>query len=159
LDEICSRNRETSRSVWAVHAIKREYRAPPKYGSDPGVSVDRGTIAARGLMPLNSSRPRYLARVDDAFRVGHACRHDPADAAHSSNPVHPALFQVGCVGRSTLTGGSATAAIPRTHRRLAVRVMEEMSVLTPYRHAGRFLPPMRLTSSNAKARRTSIGRR
>ena len=73
--------------------------------------------------------------IDDAFRDGHRLiGMIQPDAAHSQNEKNPALFRVGCAGRITQlaeTGdGRYILELTGVSR---FRVIEEPSVLTPYR--------------------------
>src|SRR5487761_2605614 len=95
--------------------INAEYRGP---GDLPEVipvfPLPGALLLPRGQMPLNIFEPRYLAMVDDAFRDGHRLiGMIQPDVSHSPDEARPKLFRVGCVGR--------------------IKVIEEMTVLTPYR--------------------------
>jgi len=92
-------------------------------------------LLPRGQMPLNIFEPRYLAMVDDAFRDGHRLiGMIQPDSAHSSNVEQPALFRVGCVGRITQLAESGDGRyILELTGVSRFKVIEELSVLTPYR--------------------------
>src|SRR5580765_6621907 len=92
-------------------------------------------LLPRGQMPLNIFEPRYLAMVDDAFRDGRRLiGMIQPDVTHSPSEKNPLLFRVGCVGRITQlaeTGdGRYILELTGVSR---FKVVEEPSVLTPYR--------------------------
>jgi Lon protease-like protein len=92
-------------------------------------------LLPRGQMPLNIFEPRYLAMVDDALRDGHRLiGMIQPDASHSPNDAKPALFRVGCVGRITQLAESGDGRYILELTGVArFRVLEELTVLTPYR--------------------------
>ena len=117
--------------------INAEYRGPGELPEViPVFPLPGALLLPRGQMPLNIFEPRYLAMVDDAFRDGHRLiGMIQPDAAHSGGEKKtPALFRVGCVGRITQlaeTGdGRYILELTGVSR---FKVIEELSVLTPYR--------------------------
>jgi len=98
-------------------------------------------ILPRGRLPLNIFEPRYLNMIDDCLSgervIGMI---QPHDGAMGAEP--PALYPVGCVGRLTsfaeTTDGRYLVTLTGICR---FRVMEELSVATPYRQVvGDFRP-------------------
>lgn len=116
--------------------INAEYRGP---GDLPEVipvfPLPGALLLPRGQMPLNIFEPRYLEMVDDAFRDGHRLiGMIQPDLAHTKNEAHPALFRVGCVGRITQLAESGDGRyILELTGVSRFKVVEELSVLTPYR--------------------------
>jgi len=117
--------------------INAEYRGPGELPEViPVFPLPGALLLPRGQMPLNIFEPRYLAMVDDALRDGHRLiGMIQPDVAHSgSEKKTPALFRVGCVGRITQlaeTGdGRYILELTGVSR---FKVIEELSVLTPYR--------------------------
>ena len=116
--------------------INADYRGPAELPEViPVFPLPGALLLPRGQMPLNIFEPRYLAMVDDAFRDGHRLiGMIQPDVAHSSSEKNPALFSVGCVGCITQlaeTGdGRYILELTGVSR---FKVLEEPSVLTPYR--------------------------
>ena len=116
--------------------INIEYRGPADLPEIlPVFPLPGALLLPRGQMPLNIFEPRYLAMIDDAFRDGHRLiGMIQPDVTHSQSEKTPALFRVGCVGRITQlaeTGdGRYILELTGVSR---FRVIEEPSVLTPYR--------------------------
>jgi Lon protease-like protein len=116
--------------------INAEYRGP---GDLPEVipvfPLPGALLLPRGQMPLNIFEPRYLEMVDDALRDGHRLiGMIQPDMAHTRNEAHPALFRVGCVGRITQLAESGDGRyILELTGVSRFKVVEELSVLTPYR--------------------------
>jgi len=116
--------------------INAEYRGPADLPEViPVFPLPGALLLPRGQMPLNIFEPRYLAMVDDAFRDGHRLiGMIQPDAAHTENATRPSLFKVGCVGRITQlaeTGdGRYILELTGVSR---FKVVEELTVLTPYR--------------------------
>ena len=92
-------------------------------------------LLPRGQMPLNIFEPRYLAMVDDAFRDGHRLiGMIQPDIIHTEHRDRPTLFHVGCVGRITQLAESGDGRYILELTGIArFRVIEEATVLTPYR--------------------------
>jgi hypothetical protein len=116
--------------------INVEYRGPvdlPKV--IPVFPLSGALLLPRGQMPLNIFEPRYLAMVDDALREGHRLiGMIQPDAAHSPGAEHPALFQVGCVGRITQLAESGDGRyILELTGVSRFKVIDEIAVTTPYR--------------------------
>ena len=95
-------------------------------------------LLPRGQMPLNIFEPRYLAMIDDAM----ADRHRligmiQPDTAHPGPEDKPNLYKIGCAGRITQlaeTGdGRYLVELTGVAR---FRIVDEPSVLTPYRQCG-----------------------
>jgi hypothetical protein len=86
-------------------------------------------------MPLNIFEMRYLAMVDDAFRDGHRLiGMIQPDLTHSASEDKPKLFGVGCVGRITQFAESGDGRYILELTGVArFKVVEELTVLTPYR--------------------------
>jgi len=117
-------------------AINSEYRGP---GDLPEVipvfPLSGALLLPRGQMPLNIFEPRYLEMVDDALRDGHRMIGIiQPDAAHSKSEEHPKLFKIGCVGRITQFGETGDGRYILELTGIArFKIVEELSVLTPYR--------------------------
>jgi Lon protease-like protein len=101
----------------------------------PVFPLSGALLLPRGQMPLNIFEPRYLAMIDDALRSGHRLiGMIQPDAAHSTNPEHPALFHIGCVGRITQFGESGDGRYLIELTGVSrFKVIEELSAATPYR--------------------------
>ena len=89
-------------------------------------------LLPRGELPLNIFEPRYLAMVEDALRadriIGMAQPHDEQEG------LRPTIHSVGCIGKITQFAETGDGRLMLTLTGLArFRVVEEMSVLTPYR--------------------------
>jgi Lon protease-like protein len=116
--------------------INASYRGP---GDLPEVipvfPLPGALLLPRGQMPLNIFEPRYLAMVDDAFRDGHRLiGMIQPDLAHSASEDKPELFHVGCVGRITQFAESGDGRYILELTGVArFKVVEELTVLTPYR--------------------------
>lgn len=116
--------------------INAEYRGPAELPEIlPVFPLAGALLLPRGQMPLNVFEPRYLAMVDDSFRDGHRLiGMIQPDVTHSPSEARPVLFRVGCVGRITQlaeTGdGRYILELTGVSR---FKVIEEMTVLTPYR--------------------------
>jgi Lon protease-like protein len=116
--------------------INNEYRGPSDLPEIISVFPLPGALLLpRGQMPLNIFEPRYLAMVDDAFRDGHRLiGMIQPDVSHSPDEAHPKLFQVGCAGRITQLAESGDGRyILELTGITRFKVMEEQTVLTPYR--------------------------
>jgi len=116
--------------------INAEYRGPADLPSIiPVFPLPGALLLPRGQMPLNIFEPRYLAMVDDALRDGHRLiGMIQPDTAHSRSSDKPALFHVGCVGRITqLAEAGDGRYILELTGVSRFKVLEEMSVVTPYR--------------------------
>lgn len=116
--------------------INAEYRGPadlPKV--IPVFPLPGALLLPRGQMPLNIFEPRYLQMVDDAFRDGHRLiGMIQPDVTHSQSNERPALFKVGCVGRITQLAESGDGRYILELTGVArFRILEEKTVLTPYR--------------------------
>jgi len=116
--------------------INADYRGP---GDLPEVlpvfPLPGALLLPRGQMPLNIFEQRYLALVDDSFRDGHRLiGMIQPDVSHSPDEDKPALFRVGCVGRITQLAESGDGRYILELTGVArFKVLEELTVLTPYR--------------------------
>src|ERR1700754_1311165 len=116
--------------------INADYRGPAELPEIiPVFPLPGALLLPRGQMPLNIFEPRYLAMVDDSLRDGHRLiGMIQPDAAHTKNHDKPALFHVGCVGRITqLAEAGDGRYILELTGVSRFKVLEEMSVVTPYR--------------------------
>jgi uncharacterized protein len=116
--------------------INADYRGPAELPEViPVFPLPGALLLPRGQMPLNIFEQRYLAMVDDAFRDGHRLiGMIQPDAVHSDDEEHPSLFKVGCVGRITQLAESGDGRyILELTGVSRFEVVEELSVLTPYR--------------------------
>jgi len=116
--------------------INAEYHGPADLPEViPVFPLSGALLLPRGQMPLNIFEPRYLAMVDDAFRDGHRLiGMIQPDVTHSSNEERPVLFRVGCAGRITQLAESGDGRYLLELTGISrFKVLEEMSVLTPYR--------------------------
>ena len=116
--------------------INAEYRGPAELPElIPVFPLPGALLLPRGQMPLNIFESRYLAMVDDAFRDSHRLiGMIQPDVTHSHNEERPVLFHVGCVGRITQFAESGDGRYILELTGVArFRVVEEMTVLTPYR--------------------------
>ncbi|MBD3846149.1 hypothetical protein GGC47_004295 [Bosea sp. OAE752] len=91
-------------------------------------------LLPRGQMPLNIFEPRYLAMIDDAIRGDRVIGMIQPEPDDGRRVEIPPLVRVGCLGRITQfaeTGDDryiiSLTGISR------FRVVEELSVVTPYR--------------------------
>ena len=117
-------------------AINSEYRGPGDLPETiPVFPLPGALLLPRGQMPLNVFEPRYLEMVDDSLRDGHRMIGIiQPDAAHSRSEEHPKLFRVGCVGRITQFGETGDGRYILELTGVArFQVVEELTVLTPYR--------------------------
>ena len=116
--------------------INAEYRGPAELPElIPVFPLPGALLLPRGQMPLNIFESRYLAMVDDAFRDSHRLiGMIQPDVTHSHNEERPVLFHVGCVGRITQFAESGDGRYILELTGVArFKVLEEMTVLTPYR--------------------------
>ena len=117
-------------------AINSEYRGPGDLPETiPVFPLPGALLLPRGQMPLNIFEPRCLEMVDDAMRDGHRMIGIiQPDAAHSQSEEHPRLFRIGCVGRITQFGETGDGRYILELTGIArFQVVEELTVLTPYR--------------------------
>jgi Lon protease-like protein len=116
--------------------INAEYRGPAELPAViPVFPLAGALLLPRGQMPLNIFEPRYLAMIDDSLRDGHRLiGMIQPDVAHSHSDEHPVLFRVGCVGRITQLAESGDGRyILELTGVSRFKVIEELTVLTPYR--------------------------
>jgi Lon protease-like protein len=92
-------------------------------------------LLPRGQMPLNIFEPRYLAMVDDALSSGRRLiGMIQPDTAHRGSEEKPSLYRIGCVGRITQLGETGDGRYLMELTGIArFRIVEELSVSTPYR--------------------------
>jgi Lon protease-like protein len=92
-------------------------------------------LLPRGQMPLNIFEPRYLAMVDDALSNGRRLiGMIQPDTAHRGSEEKPSLYRIGCVGRITQLGETGDGRYLMELTGIArFRIVEELSVATPYR--------------------------
>ena len=91
-------------------------------------------LLPRGQMPLNIFEPRYLAMVDDALGGRRLIGMIQPDTAHSGDDAKPSLYRIGCVGRITQLGETGDGRYLMELTGIArFRIVEELSVATPYR--------------------------
>ena len=117
-------------------AINSEYRGPGDLPEIiPVFPLPGALLLPRGQMPLNIFEPRYLEMVDDALRDGHRMIGIiQPDIANSESEEHPRLFRIGCVGRITQFGETGDGRYILELTGVArFQVVEELTVLTPYR--------------------------
>ncbi len=116
--------------------INADYRGP---GDLPEVipvfPLPGALLLPRGQMPLNIFEMRYLAMVDDALRDGHRLiGMIQPDITHSASEDKPELFHVGCAGRITQFAESGDGRYILELTGISrFKVVEELTVLTPYR--------------------------
>lgn len=93
-------------------------------------------LLPRGQMPLNIFEPRYLAMIDDAIR-GHRIVGIIQPVPESGRQESaPALLHVGCIGRITQFAETGDDRYIMTLTGISrFRLIEELSVTTPYRQA------------------------
>jgi Lon protease-like protein len=112
------------------------YRGPIELPATiPVFPLPGALLLPRGQMPLNIFEPRYLAMIDDAM----ADRHRligiiQPETAHPGPEEKPNLYTIGCVGRITQLAESGDGRYVLELTGVArFRVVDEPSVLTPYR--------------------------
>ena len=116
--------------------INAEYRGPADLPEAiPVFPLPGALLLPRGQMPLNIFEPRYLEMVDDALRDGHRLiGMIQPDTTHSRSESIPSLFRVGCVGRITQLAETGDGRYILELTGVArLKVIEELSVMTPYR--------------------------
>ncbi len=116
--------------------INSEYRGPGDLPEIiPVFPLPGALLLPRGQMPLNIFEPRYLEMIDDSLRDGHRMiGMIQPDTAHSRSEAMPSLFKVGCVGRITQFAETGDGRYILELTGIArFKVVEELSVLTPYR--------------------------
>lgn len=115
-------------------SINRPYQNVAELATvTPVFPLSGALLLPRGQLPLNIFEPRYIAMIDDALKgnrlIGMV---QPLGADHAAR--HPALHEIGCVGRITQIGETGDGRYLLTLAGIArFRIVEEMSVLTPYR--------------------------
>ena len=93
-------------------------------------------LLPRGQMPLNIFEPRYLAMADDAIRTHRVIGMIQPEPESGRQSSAPALLQVGCLGRITQFAETGDDRYILTLTGISrFRLVEELSVSTPYRQA------------------------
>src|ERR1700750_1651519 len=116
--------------------INAEYRGPSELPEVIAVFPLPGALLLpRGQMPLNIFEPRYLAMIDDAFRDGHRLiGMIQPDVTHTRDEERPVLFRVRCGGRTSQFAETGDGRYILELTGVArFKIVEELSVLTPYR--------------------------
>jgi hypothetical protein len=102
----------------------------------PVFPLSGALLLPRGQMPLNIFEPRYLAMIDDAIRTHRIVgiiQPEPESGRQSSAP---GLLHVGCIGRITQFAETGDDRYILTLTGISrFRMVEELSVTTPYRQA------------------------
>jgi Lon protease-like protein len=89
-------------------------------------------LLPRGELPLNIFEPRYLSMVEDALRADRII--GMAQLQDEQEGLRPTIHSVGCIGKITQFAETGDGRLMLTLTGLArFRVVEEMTVLTPYR--------------------------
>jgi Lon protease-like protein len=89
-------------------------------------------LLPRGELPLNIFEPRYLSMVEDALRADRII--GIAQSQDEQEGLRPTIHSVGCIGKITQFAETGDGRLMLTLTGLArFRVIEEMTVLTPYR--------------------------
>jgi Lon protease-like protein len=89
-------------------------------------------LLPRGELPLNIFEPRYLSMVEDALRADRII--GMAQLQDEQEGLRPTIHSVGCIGKITQFAETGDGRLMLTLTGLArFRVIEEMTVLTPYR--------------------------
>jgi Lon protease-like protein len=93
-------------------------------------------LLPRGQMPLNIFEPRYLAMIDDAIRSHRIVGIIQPVPESGRQESAPGLLQVGCIGRITQFAETGDDRYILTLTGISrFRLVEELSVTTPYRQA------------------------
>ena len=89
-------------------------------------------LLPRGELPLNIFEPRYLLMIEDALRADRIIGMlQPQD---DQSGLRPPIHSVGCIGKITQFAETGDGRFMITLTGLSrFRVVEEMTVLTPYR--------------------------
>ena len=91
-------------------------------------------LLPRGQMPLNIFEPRYVTMIDDALKSHRIVGMIQPDPEAGGPPAAPRLYGVGCAGRITQLAETGDGRYLLTLGGIArFRMVEELSVLTPYR--------------------------
>lgn len=103
-------------------------------GVIPVFPLGGALLLPRGQMPLNIFEPRYLAMVDDAIRSHRIIGMIQPEPESGRQAQAPGLLQIGCIGRITQFAETGDDRIILTLTGIGrFRVIEELSVTTPYR--------------------------
>ncbi len=89
-------------------------------------------LLPRGELPLNIFEPRYLSMIEDALRADRMIAMiQPRD---DSGGLRPPLCDVGCLGKITQFAETGDGRLMLSLTGIArFKVIEELSVVTPYR--------------------------
>jgi Lon protease-like protein len=115
--------------------INSVYRGPADLPEEISIFPLEGVLLLpRGELPLNIFEPRYLALTDDALQSDRLIGMIQPDAAKLAPPSHPALYEIGCVGRITQLAETGDGRYLLTLTGIArFRVVEEAQSRTLYR--------------------------
>jgi Lon protease-like protein len=113
----------------------KAYRGPADLPEAiPVFPLPGALLLPRAQLPLNIFEPRYLAMVDDALKGARLIGMIQPDEAKGTAPLHPPLYQIGCVGRITQLEESGDGRYLVTLTGIArFGVRDELVVSTPYR--------------------------
>ncbi|MEP9354291.1 LON peptidase substrate-binding domain-containing protein [Xanthobacter sp. KR7-65] len=116
-------------------AANRTYLSPTEVPPVvPVFPLAGALLLPRAELPLNIFEPRYLAMVDDAIGGARLIGMVQPDEAAGDSSRGPAVYQVGCLGRLTQFGETGDGRYLITLSGICrFRIIEEMSVTTPYR--------------------------
>ncbi|MCC0033507.1 MAG: LON peptidase substrate-binding domain-containing protein [Brucellaceae bacterium] len=117
------------------NAVYRDARDLPDI--IPVFPLSGALLLPGGRLPLNIFEPRYLQMTDDALAKGrHIGMIQPALDDSRLDDGEPALCAVGCMGRLTSHAETGDGRIIITLEGVTrFRIVEELSVRTPYRQA------------------------
>ncbi|HTV33270.1 MAG TPA: LON peptidase substrate-binding domain-containing protein [Methylocella sp.] len=93
-------------------------------------------LLPRGELPLNIFEERYLAMIDDALKSQRIIGMIQPDPDAEARAGEPGLFSIGCAGRLTQLSETGDGRYMITLTGIArFRIIEELTVVTPYRQA------------------------
>jgi Lon protease-like protein len=112
-----------------------KYRGPKDLPETiPVFPLPGALLLPRANLPLNIFEPRYLAMFDDALRGQRLIGMIQPNETKPGTPEHPALFDVGCVGRITQFQESGDGRYLISLTGIArFRVRDELRSEMPYR--------------------------
>ncbi|MGL4975436.1 MAG: LON peptidase substrate-binding domain-containing protein, partial [Bosea sp. (in: a-proteobacteria)] len=124
----------------------------------PLFPLNGALLLPRGQMPLNIFEPRYMAMIDDAL-MGHRCIGIIQPDGDDEGKTVPALQKVGCLGRITQLAETGDNRYMLTLTGVSrFRLVEELSVTTPYRQARAAYEPF-ISDFVARAGEEDVDRR
>ncbi|MGL5362534.1 MAG: LON peptidase substrate-binding domain-containing protein [Bosea sp. (in: a-proteobacteria)] len=124
----------------------------------PLFPLNGALLLPRGQMPLNIFEPRYMAMIDDAL-MGHRCIGIIQPESDDEGSKVPALQKVGCLGRITQLAETGDNRYMLTLTGVTrFRLVEELSVTTPYRQARAAYEPF-ISDFVARAGEEEVDRR